>query len=330
MSLDVHPRSRPHLANPALPLFITEGSRKADALISAGARAVVGVIGVWNWRGRNGDDGLALLADWEWVALKEGRQVFVAYDSDVMVKEPVHRAMGRMGVALRRTGASVAYCYLPAGAGGVKRGADDFLAGGGRLEEIVALAAPHLREPVSSLSVEGCGGPEPRAPVHKPPGRAHEPDVLARFARDIRRLGHVGEERACRLIYLCATSRLLPKIVSCVLKGPSAAGKSATVDRVLSLFPAGGGLPALGDERALAPRPPRGRWSRCPRPHDRPGGASCPSQRSCADCWIRQNSSRRVRGKGHSRTCRWRAYARESLSCPLGSSRELLAQPAGF
>jgi hypothetical protein len=238
MSLDVHPRARRHLADPALPLFITEGSRKADALISAGAGPVVGVIGVWNWRGRNADDGLALLPDWEWVALKERRQVYVVYDSDVMLKEPVHRAMGRMGAALRRMGASVAYCYLPAGGGGVKQGADDFLAAGATLEDVVSLAAPDLREPVSSASVGGCGGSEPRAPVHKAPALAHEPDILAHFARDMRRRGHVGEERASRLIYLCATSRLLPKIVSCVLKGPSAAGKSANVDRVLAFFPA--------------------------------------------------------------------------------------------
>ena len=86
MALDIHPRVRPHLANPAGPLFITEGSKKVDSLITAGAQAVIGVIGVWNWRGRNEDDGLALLADWDWVALKEGRQVFVVYDSDILLK----------------------------------------------------------------------------------------------------------------------------------------------------------------------------------------------------------------------------------------------------
>src|SRR3954453_19086551 len=102
VSLDVHPRARPHLADPSLPLFITEGSKKTDALISAGAKAVIGVVGVWNWRGRNDDDGLAVLADWEWVALKEGRQVYVVFDSDIVVKQPVALAMNRMGAALKR------------------------------------------------------------------------------------------------------------------------------------------------------------------------------------------------------------------------------------
>lgn len=39
MSLDIHPRVQANLANPAVPLFVTEGSRKVDALITAQARA---------------------------------------------------------------------------------------------------------------------------------------------------------------------------------------------------------------------------------------------------------------------------------------------------
>jgi hypothetical protein len=86
-------------------------------------------------------------------------------------------------------------------------------------------------------STGGCGGPEPRAQVHKPPELASEDDILTRLTWDLRALGHVGEERACKLIYLATTSRLLEQIVSIVAKGPSAAGKSATVDRVLTFFP---------------------------------------------------------------------------------------------
>ena len=71
----------------------------------------------------------------------------------------------------------------------------------------------------------------------QPPRLAYEPNLLDRLTHEIRQLGHAGEERACRLVYLCATSRLLDKIVSLVAKGPSAAGKSATIDRVLAFFP---------------------------------------------------------------------------------------------
>jgi hypothetical protein len=227
---------RPNLANPGVPLFITEGSKKADALISAGARAVIGVVGVWNWRGRNDDDGLAMLPDWEWVALKEGRQVYVVYDSDILLKQPVALAMNRLGAALRRQGAHVAYTRLPSGPAGEKVGADDFLAAGGTLDGIVSLSTGGPPE-LPSTSTAPSGGPEPRAPVPQPPALAFEPDLLARLARDIRQLGHAGEERACKLVYLSATSRLLDRIVSLVAKGPSAAGKSATIDRVLAFLP---------------------------------------------------------------------------------------------
>jgi len=154
VSLDIHPRVRKGLTNPAFPLFITEGSKKVDALVTAGAEAVAGVLGVWNWRGRNDHDGLAMLPDWEYVALKEGRQVYVVFDSDVMLKEPVRLAMERMGAALKRMGATVAYVYLPSGEGGAKVGADDFLADGHTLADITALAAARLRKPPGTAKEE--------------------------------------------------------------------------------------------------------------------------------------------------------------------------------
>jgi hypothetical protein len=172
MSLDIHPRVRPKLANPGLPLFITEGSRKVDALITAGARAVIGVIGVWNWRGRNDADGLALLPDWEWIALKEGRQVFIVYDSDIILKQPVAHAMNRLGAALKRMGAHVAYARLPSGEGGAKVGADDFLAAGRTLDDIVRLSCG---EPPSMSVGDSLPANQRSTRQHSPP-LAHEQD----------------------------------------------------------------------------------------------------------------------------------------------------------
>ncbi len=252
MALDVHPRVRSGLANPSVPLFITEGSKKVDALITAGAQAVVGVVGVWNWRGRNDQDGLAVLADWEWVALKEGRQVYVVYDSDIILKRAVALAMNRLGAVLRRKGAHVAFTRLPSGPGGAKVGADDFLAAGHTLDDVVALSTGSPPEPPST-SVGVSIPQEQRAQVHNEPDVAHQPDILACFVKDIRRVGHVGEERACKLVYLIATSRLLDKIVSGVMKGPSAAGKSVAVERVLGFFPDEAYYALTGmSERALA------------------------------------------------------------------------------
>jgi len=51
MALDVPPAVRPLLGNPALPLVVTEGARKADSGASIGL-CCIAVAGVWNWRGR--------------------------------------------------------------------------------------------------------------------------------------------------------------------------------------------------------------------------------------------------------------------------------------
>jgi hypothetical protein len=66
---------------------------------------------------------------------------------------------------------------------------------------------------------------------------AATPRILDRFARDLRRLGIVGEERLAKLTYLATTSRLLERIVSVGVKGPSAAGKSVVVEHTLKFFP---------------------------------------------------------------------------------------------
>ncbi|MBC7234246.1 MAG: hypothetical protein H5T69_00270 [Chloroflexi bacterium] len=63
------------------------------------------------------------------------------------------------------------------------------------------------------------------------------PDVLAEFTKLCRAMGLVGEERTAKILYLAFTSRLLDKPVSIVLKGPSAGGKSFTVETVLRAFP---------------------------------------------------------------------------------------------
>ena len=66
---------------------------------------------------------------------------------------------------------------------------------------------------------------------------AHEPDILHRFANELKASGFAGETRAAKLLYLALTSRLLPKIVSVAVKGPSSGGKTYLVERVLDYFP---------------------------------------------------------------------------------------------
>src|SRR6266542_1946099 len=78
MVLDAHPSMRGQLGDPDVPLFITEGIRKADAAVSAGL-CCVALLGVWNWRGTNKHGGNTALPEWESIALK-GRQVYVVFD----------------------------------------------------------------------------------------------------------------------------------------------------------------------------------------------------------------------------------------------------------
>jgi hypothetical protein len=94
MAFDVHPMVRDKLGDPSVPLWITEGIRKGDALVSRGL-ATISLLGVWNWRGRNENGGLTALPAWERVA-RNGREIIIAFDSDVMTKPEVYGALVRL------------------------------------------------------------------------------------------------------------------------------------------------------------------------------------------------------------------------------------------
>ena len=111
MVLDVHPHARPQLSDPSAELWVTEGIKKGDTLVSQGLCAIA-LLGVWNWRGTNSAGGTTALSDWEYVALN-GRQVYVVFDSDVMTKPEVHRALARLKSFLEGRGARVSLVYLP-------------------------------------------------------------------------------------------------------------------------------------------------------------------------------------------------------------------------
>jgi hypothetical protein len=143
MVLDVPPAVREKLADPAVPLVITEGVRKADAAVSTGLFCI-DLLGVWNWRGTNDHGGKTVLPDWESIALND-RQVFIVFDSDVMTKAGVHTALVRLKAFLESRGAHVKVIYLPCGDGGGKVGLDDFLAAGRGYEDLLALASTELR-----------------------------------------------------------------------------------------------------------------------------------------------------------------------------------------
>jgi hypothetical protein len=66
---------------------------------------------------------------------------------------------------------------------------------------------------------------------------AQSPDILPELVADLERSRLVGESENAKLLYLAMTSRLLEKIVSVAIKGPSSGGKSYLVKLVSSFFP---------------------------------------------------------------------------------------------
>jgi hypothetical protein len=233
--IDIPPAVKDKLGDPAVPLLVTEGSRKADSAVTAGL-ACVSVLGVWSWRGTNPAGGKAALPDWHDIALN-GRRVILAFDSDVTVKPAVARALAELARFLTSKGASVEYLHLP-GDGDGKCGLDDYIAahGAAGLMELVRPDAPAV--PAASTRTSPSIPSAVDSQVHTPPSWVADQDILARLVCDMGVwCGFTGEHRNAKLTYLAVTSRILDDPVSIAVKGLSSSGKSYTVTAVLKFFP---------------------------------------------------------------------------------------------
>jgi hypothetical protein len=245
--IDIPPGARAQIGDPSEPLFVTEGSRKADAAVSAGLLCV-SLLGVWNWRGSNTVQGKVALPDWHDIALN-GRRIVLAFDSDVTRKPAVASALAQLANYLSTRAAQVEYLHLP-GAEGGKTGLDDYLAaeGAGGVWELVR------PEPPAPVTQDG-GNPAKTAHTHTPPvdqeKRVCEPDgvcmhtpllaatddLLAVVVETVHSLGVTGEERIIKGTFLTSVSQVLAEPVSLVVKGTSAGGKSYSTRTTLQLFP---------------------------------------------------------------------------------------------
>src|SRR5207253_1586444 len=74
------------------------------------------------------------------------RKVVLAFDSDVMVKPAVQKALEALSEYLTSQGALVNFCYLPELEVGEKTGLDDFFAAGKTTEDLWRCVAADLRE----------------------------------------------------------------------------------------------------------------------------------------------------------------------------------------
>ncbi len=134
--IDVHPRMREEIRVGDRDLWIVEGVKKADALVSRGIPAVA-LAGVWMAH-VTGSKGEELLPCWRHVRLS-GRRVIVGFDSDWQRKAEVHDALQRVVKGMEAAGADIRVCYLEDAPDGSKVGVDDYLVAGGTVTELRAL-----------------------------------------------------------------------------------------------------------------------------------------------------------------------------------------------
>jgi hypothetical protein len=135
--LDTPPVCRESISNPNTPIWFVEGVKKADSLASRGECAVT-LTGVWNFKGRNSLGGITVLADFDYIALKD-RECYICFDSDYRDNPSVSKAAARLAEHLNRRGARVMIVYLSAGEQGEKVGVDDYLAKGHTIDELKTL-----------------------------------------------------------------------------------------------------------------------------------------------------------------------------------------------
>ncbi|MDQ3767841.1 MAG: DUF3854 domain-containing protein [Actinomycetota bacterium] len=135
--VDVHPRMLKEVRSGDGPLLITEGAKTGDAATSRGIHTVV-LAGVWMWCVPKAKP-YRLKPCFDHFRL-EGREVFVAFDSDCMSKGSVQDALAALVAALQDRGAVVKVIYLPNAPDGSKQGVDDYLVAGGTIREMFMLA----------------------------------------------------------------------------------------------------------------------------------------------------------------------------------------------
>lgn len=141
LCIDILPRYRDSLKDTSIPIWFTEGAKKADALAGMGQSIIPASLnGVWCWKHKTADGQSVPLADFDAIALK-GRQVVLAFDSDQAINDQVQKALTAFAAFLRSRGAIVGNCRLPHGA--AKLGVDDAIAAGWTYEQLEAATDWH-------------------------------------------------------------------------------------------------------------------------------------------------------------------------------------------
>jgi putative DNA primase/helicase len=246
--LDVHPRNRCAISDPTVPLWITEGVKKADSLTSHGL-CVVALTGVFNWRSN-----LASLGDWEDIPIK-GREVTVCFDSDATTNPNVLRAMARLGRWLRdaKRAKKVYYLITPSEVHGTAtKGADDFLAAGGTLADL--MEARQGRPPNPDLSPDTYSDARLAETVSDEvlAGRFCWCKGLGWLGWDGTRWAEATDETVSEAVRLYALDRFA-QAVEDAKSGDSAASKAA-LDGWRSMLPIGRRRAVISDAKGIVER----------------------------------------------------------------------------
>lgn len=110
------------LADASVPLYWTEGEKKAAKATQEGFRCV-GLGGLWNWPQAGTADGITELD----AIVHVDREEIIVPDSDVWTRPDLLQAVYALGKELEAHGAHVRVAVIPAGPNGAKLGLDDFL-----------------------------------------------------------------------------------------------------------------------------------------------------------------------------------------------------------
>jgi len=245
--LDVPRRINGQLADPDVPLWITEGARKADAAVTAGLCAI-GLIGVDGWQ----SSGVAL-PDWKAGVRLKGREVLICFDSDVMTKESVGKSLRGLTAFLDYCGARVRHVILPDPGDGGKCGLDDYLAAGHDVAELAALARDPAGKPPAPAGHPNKSGQPPRRPVPQVPATTitQVEAIYAKWLHD----GDTVTTRAVHAAYV-ANMVLAGDPVWIMLVGGSGTGKTERL-APLAVMPPVVLASAISGEAALLSATPR-------------------------------------------------------------------------
>ncbi len=142
--VDLNPMMKEKLFDRNVPFMLTEGVKKADAILSAALAEGIDVLplsinGCWGWRVQI-DGGKIAVPDFEDIPLND-RVGYVVPDSDYRTNDNVRQGWNGATTYLEsKTGERRTFLAIPPADGRDKQGADDYLARGGSLHSLLGLA----------------------------------------------------------------------------------------------------------------------------------------------------------------------------------------------